>query len=394
MLVFGLPLVLFLLPLVSATALPIHDISLKPRAIPPLSRDLPPAPSLVPRDEPARLQKRADYQTEAPPGTRWQAFPYYQWDDQHKDWVTHAWAGAKALAEAAAASIDAVAPGSPAYQLFFEGNGPCKETKRGTAEFKNCYRMFIAANNLAYGQLFGADPENIGLIQTNFRKLLDSVEDQGADGHDNLPLLLTVSAQVTDKDSKENICDGGTQAFVIGFSQIQEYIDAGGVQPDERSWVLNLCPAFFEMKRMEQELDKLQKDKNGKRNEVCNLDNLDTTSRVMLHEMTHFAWTLNTNNNNRPSDQRGYRTVTSYGTDDANVGANQRMHTKSFSSQNADNYAWMGVYQYFNSLAECQGVEYSGPYAQDEGNGCTDVWPSSPGKWVKMRWNNYPSGNN
>lgn len=61
-----------------------------------------------------------------------------------------------------------IAPGSPSYQLFQSqtaSDGICqamkKDPTRNTPAYLLCYRTFIAANNYAYGQLFGADPENI-----------------------------------------------------------------------------------------------------------------------------------------------------------------------------------------------------------------------------------------
>ncbi|KAI9752611.1 MAG: hypothetical protein M4579_005559 [Chaenotheca gracillima] len=392
---------LLLLPLASAGAVPHAGIHLKHRNnLPPLpslplahvrAREFDQSPAASPlavREPPTKAIVKRNLQTDAPAGTRWQAYPYYQWDDAHKDFVVNAWNGAMAMAKAAADALDNIAPGSPSYQLFVENSPLCKGTKKSTAEFNNCIRRFIANSNVAYGQLFGADPENLEL--RNFHKIIDNVENLQADQRDGEELLLTVAAEVTDKDSGVNQCDGGTQAFVIHVTQIKQFIDVGGVQPPQNAWVLNFCPPFFQMDRMEVKLSELVADANGKKGDVCNLDNLDTTSRVMLHEWTHLPWTLNTNANGKPKDIRGYMEVTSYGTDGAGQGANQRMHTKSFSSQNADSYAWMGVYQYFNSLNYCQGIKYTGQYALD----CTDVWPSSKDKWVKNDWNNYPTGNN
>ena len=115
------------------------------------------------------LLARGDtYLTASPASTQWQNFPngYGQWDDQHKDMVIRAWNIAKIMTAAVLASMQAIGSGSPNYQLFTETNPICKNTKAATAEFYNCYRTFIAQSNLAYGQLFGADPENIGLSES------------------------------------------------------------------------------------------------------------------------------------------------------------------------------------------------------------------------------------
>lgn len=78
------------------------------------------------------------------------------------------------LAKEAVSSLEAVQPGSPNYQLFESEtvvvDGVCQAMKsdptRMTNQYLLCYRTFIAASNLAYGQLFAADPLNIGLSKS------------------------------------------------------------------------------------------------------------------------------------------------------------------------------------------------------------------------------------
>ena len=54
-----------------------------------------------------------------------------------------------------------------------------------------------------------------------------------------------------------------------------------------------------------------------------------------------FPWTVNTNAGKKPLDRRGFYEVASYATNYFNP--NQKMFTKTISSRNADNYAWMGA---------------------------------------------------
>lgn len=73
------------------------------------------------------------------------------------------------MAVAAVSSLNDIQPGSPSYESFLYQtvvvDGVCqamkKDTTRSTSQFLLCYRHFIAANHLAYGQMFGADPENV-----------------------------------------------------------------------------------------------------------------------------------------------------------------------------------------------------------------------------------------
>ena len=76
------------------------------------------------------------------------------------------------LAEAAANSLDQLKPGSTEYESWKpDAEKACAHLKsgdlsaKGRLDFKNCYRTFIATRNLAYGQFFGADPDNIELSE-------------------------------------------------------------------------------------------------------------------------------------------------------------------------------------------------------------------------------------
>lgn len=91
---------------------------------------------------------------------------------RYRDVVVKAWRNALNIASLVATSLTALAPGSAAYTAFEAETKPACSTLQkdpntlsaaGRKDYMRCYRIFLAANNLAYGQYFGADPENIGL---------------------------------------------------------------------------------------------------------------------------------------------------------------------------------------------------------------------------------------
>ena len=139
-----------------------------------------------------------------------------------------AWRNAKALAEAAAQSLERIAPGSPTFQLAMENIPKCKETKKGTDEFRNCMRIWIAGNHIAYTQLFGANPQFVTtgmfnratpvafnlmrslVVTENFRKIVNDVDRLDAANRDNQQIYLTASNRVTDISNGGDVCHGGT----------------------------------------------------------------------------------------------------------------------------------------------------------------------------------------
>lgn len=53
----------------------------------------------------------------------------------------------------------------------------------------------------------------------------------------------------------------------------------GAAFPKDDDWIVNLCPAFFEMAEMEAQLTKLAEDPDEAKAEICNLENMDTTGQ-------------------------------------------------------------------------------------------------------------------
>ena len=96
-------------------------------------------------------------------------------DNTNSDVVVRAWKNAIQLAKDASASLKDIMPDSAKYNAFWDQNQEkCKKLKdgktlsaAGKAMRNLCYRHFIAQNNLAYGQYFGADPENIQLSKAH-----------------------------------------------------------------------------------------------------------------------------------------------------------------------------------------------------------------------------------
>lgn len=86
-----------------------------------------------------------------------------------RDVVVKAWAGMMDMARFANATLSLLLPDTAAYQLFQDQTivveGICqamkKDPTRNTPAYLLCYRSFLAANNLAYGQLFAADTEQL-----------------------------------------------------------------------------------------------------------------------------------------------------------------------------------------------------------------------------------------
>ncbi|KAF8856237.1 hypothetical protein BDZ45DRAFT_745674 [Acephala macrosclerotiorum] len=377
----------------------------------------------------SNLFRRYVPETTAPPSTIWQGVNGNQWDTWSQDVVVKAWAEMMEMAKYAVEKIEEVMPDSAAYQLFQQQttlvNGVCqsmkKDTTRSTPEYLLCYRTFIAAHNLAYGQLFGADPENIQLIRDNFQRIIDQTENLAAEAvgvpaangfiRANTPVYLTLGNALHNLAGK-NICEATTQgndfisisvsradyalkAFAVVASGTQEFSSNSFVPGN--AYIIHFCPPFFQLPRMERQRWDLS---NGglPKETWCNLNLLDSTARALLHEVTHLPWVLNTNAKEKEIERYGFYSATAYGSNYG--GVNQAPFTKTVSSRNADSYAWMAVYNFWNGVDKCQGVRYTG-VNQAPSRCNTDVWPDTPDangklwpKLIKTQWNNYAKGEN
>ncbi|KAI9670052.1 MAG: hypothetical protein M1817_004532 [Caeruleum heppii] len=243
-------------------------------------------------------------------------------------------------------------------------------------------RKAIALKHLAYTQMFGADVDKLSLVTTRWHRLLDNVENLNAQYREGQLLYLTASARLHDLsagNNRPNLCDGGTEAVTLGAMNLEE-LNSAGINPvPVEAFVINFCPRFFEMTRMSHQLYLLDQGTPGA--EICRLDRLDVTARVALHEMTHLPWTLNSNLK-KPIDTCGFFECAQNSV--KLTTKNQTPQTDDFSISNADSHAWMAIYNYFNSLDKCAGVQYRGPNELEFD--CTDAWPSGIGKDKPVRW--------
>ena len=180
-----------------------------------------------------------------------------------------AWSNALVLATHLAESLEALQPDSIAYNTFkVSAEGKCGVTKastdeirvlsaKGKAEFKNCYRMYLASYHVAYGQFFGADPDAItkgmylapcfvALSKMDHSRrsyLLKRVQPEVANGDStftvaaNLRTVITMAANPTapERDGKllwitmgktittkiGNNCAGGTQGKIAKAEKVK-----------------------------------------------------------------------------------------------------------------------------------------------------------------------------
>ncbi|KUJ11486.1 uncharacterized protein LY89DRAFT_758163 [Mollisia scopiformis] len=250
------------------------------------------------------------------------------------------------LAKYANETLSALLPDTAAYQLFQEqttiAEGVCqvmkKDPTRNTPAYLLCYRTFLAANNLAYGQLFAADPEYISTKTENLQG--DGGSNPGAQGFiraGNL-LYLTMGPGLHNL-AGDNICNNGAQAFTVAASGTQEFATNPLVSED--AWFIHFCPPFFQLPRMESQRYELSNG-NVPKETMYNLNMLNSTAQALLHKVTHLPWVLNTNFfSDQNPEKYGFYVASTLSAAFGLV--NQAPATKSQSSRNADNYAWMAV---------------------------------------------------
>lgn len=234
-------------------------------------------------------------------------------------------------------------------------NKPVTGRKPTQNQIKKRVRQWIALSEPAYTQYFGAHIDSVGTLRDNYQKILTGISKQDAAGRNNHPIYLTAMAEARTTDNEDQ-CVGKqagekAQAFVIQAKHMQWLADLKkqtsappGQMPPDDAWVMNFCEAFFTTADMTAKLDGLQEDHN-KAKDICNLKNLDSTARVILHEWTHLDFTLNTNADGPPNLRRdwvGCNQAASYAVTGPKSG-NQPSQFKSFTSKNADSYAWYSV---------------------------------------------------
>lgn len=150
-------------------------------------------------------------------------------------------------------------------------------------------RELIADLDPAYTQLFGADPEKVKALAENFEKIKSGIANQNSDKRNNNLIYLTTMTETYEvgweRIAANNVCKG-TQAFVIRIDQMQfyeemqntpaRYPSAGkGFIPPGNAYMINFCPMFFDAPDLTAKLYDL--DQGGKKEDICNLKNLDTT---------------------------------------------------------------------------------------------------------------------
>jgi hypothetical protein len=157
-----------------------------------------------------------------------------------------------------------------------------------------------------YTQLFGADPEKVKALSDNFEKLKSGIANQNADKRNNNLIYLTAMTEAYAKGERRtpnnNICKGA-QAFVIPIDHMQFYEDmqkmparfptAGkGFIPPGNAYIINFCQAFFDAPDLTAKLYNLEH--GGKKEDLCNLKNLDTTG-IRLEAAFHIEAMLTSN---------------------------------------------------------------------------------------------------
>ena len=153
------------------------------------------------------------------------------------DRVIKAWRNTKGLATQAKNFLTDISPGSPSYQLALQMTPECAATKKGTAQFNNCMRIYIANNHPAYTQFFGANPEQLqnsrlatsagsmfqiahrDPVLQNFQKTLDNIEDIQAASRNGRDLYLTAAPKMINDWDKEDICAKNAWGTLISWGK-------------------------------------------------------------------------------------------------------------------------------------------------------------------------------
>ncbi|KAF1834397.1 hypothetical protein BDW02DRAFT_621462 [Decorospora gaudefroyi] len=335
----------------------------------------------------------------------------WQWDQTHdghtdRKRVKAAWAMARELIESAKRQLKDLETSVDKFANSPYANQRPDGLPLSGSEVQLEIRKYIARYDPAYTQIFAADQHSIGFIHNNFAKVLDGVTKQDAEGRDNMEIYLTaIKSEAYPVDAPtEDLCLGKegrlTQAFVIQAKSTlwwKKMVDTVGkeVSIPEDSWTINFCQGFFDTADMTAKLNELEN--GGNQQDVCNLANIDSTARVLVHEWTHFPFTLNTNEKKvgqsaeLQDDWVGYdkaasRSFVSTGRKGDKKKLSQVTKVDAYSGKNADSYAWFAVYGYMNNLDGCAGVHWTDAALYTASDCRADVWPPGEKKFVKNNW--------
>ncbi|MCJ1398249.1 hypothetical protein MMC11_001446 [Xylographa trunciseda] len=246
-------------------------------------------------------------------------------------------------------------------------------------------KQWIAANNFAYTQMFGADdnPSHAQIVAGVFQKILDRIQTPNAQGRNNQPLhifcresFFTKPTALRKTTVDECVGSPPTLAFTVRLDQAAaDDIVKRYPKPDPAEFVINFCKPFFSLKQNENlEINArtaLVSNDKAALAQLCSLNVMQNTAQIMVHEWTHLPWIQNTNSDGK-KEWYGFA-VTSQSALDKNKKVNWE-----FISMNAESYSWFAVYNHWNSLDVAQGISYTDPRVtySNPTAGCTDIWPS------------------
>ncbi|CAO2653741.1 Nn.00g031520.m01.CDS01 [Neocucurbitaria sp. VM-36] len=352
------------------------------------------------------LETRAD-PTTPPEGAVFFNVKDWQWDQTYKnspdmERVNAAWAMAWELVDSAINQLKKLEDDVVEYENSPSGHLEPNGLPRAPGSRNLAVRRYIALSDPAYTQMFGADRNSIGLIHNTLPK-------QDAGGRNNNLIYLTAikkdAKQIDGTDGCKGKEGGKAQAFAAPVSgmkwweemtnTVPKWREKGAVAaPPEDAWSINFCEGFFEAQDLTTQLQKLKD--GADKSEICNLENLDSTARIVVHEWTHFPFTLWTNKWDASKvlkgDHVGWKQVASRSTKSSKRG-HQPTNVGTYSSLNADSYAWFAVYGYMNHLDGCAGVHWNRNPLYTAAECQIDVWPpSEKKKQVKNNWACYVPG--
>ncbi|KAH8590600.1 hypothetical protein B0O99DRAFT_691387 [Bisporella sp. PMI_857] len=258
--------------------------------------------------------------------------------------ITKAFADAKMLGKMAVEALGDLSKSLP------------EPVKKSSSVKEN--QQYIAIQDPAYTQMWHALDQRVADVKNKYEKILTGVEevpDNRSKGKGGLRFICDKDGKVMDPKGKP-YCDGGSQAITN---------NAGNEQPIEQKYVfahsasIVFCPPFFDDTKypnMEQNYNDFDHHKT--------LDLIDCRERIVLHELTHLAWTINI----WRVENRGF--LNSAKTAGRNGGKDPDW---SSASNNADNFAWYALYSYWNRLDK---------WGSDTCN--NDAWPEGVKKPNKV----------